>query len=46
MLSTLILGKEFGLYGICIGYCALSVFVGFPWGMVIFITKKRKWHGK
>lgn len=46
MLSTLILGKEFGLYGICIGYCALSVIVSFPWGMMIFITKKRKWHGK
>ena len=46
MLSTLFLGKVYGLYGICIGYCILSVLVSFPWGMFIFITKKKKWHGK
>lgn len=46
MLSTILLGRQFGVYGICVGYCILSVFVGFPWGMVIFVTKKRKWHGK
>lgn len=26
MLSTLVLGNKYGLYGICIGYCVLSVF--------------------
>ena len=46
MLSTVFLGKEYGLYGICIGYCVLSVLVSLPWGMVIFITKKKEWHGK
>ena len=46
MLSTVFLGKENGLYGICIGYCVLSVLVSLPWGMVIFITKKKEWHGK
>ena len=46
MLSTLFLGKEYGLYGICIGYCILSVLLAFPWGMITFITKKKEWHGK
>lgn len=45
MLSTLLLGREFGLYGICIGYCVLNVFIGFPWGIMIFFTKKKEWHG-
>ena len=46
MLSTVFLGKEYGLYGICVGYCVLSILVSFPWGMIIFITKKKEWHGK
>lgn len=46
MLSTLVLGNKYGLYGICIGYCVLSVCLAFPWGMWIFFTKKREWHGK
>lgn len=44
MLSTLFFGKLFGLYGICVGYCVLSSVVGMPWGIMIFITKKRVWH--
>lgn len=46
MLSTLFFGRQFGLYGICTGYCALSVIVSFPWGIMIFVSKKRIWHGK
>jgi len=45
-LSTTILGKNYGVYGMTIGYCALTVCVGFPWGYWIYKTKKREWHGK
>ena len=42
-LSTFYLGRLYGLYGITIGYCGLSVLF-FPWGYYIYVTKKRKWH--
>lgn len=42
-LSTLLLGKWFGLYGITIGYCLLSILF-FPWGYWIYKTKKSEWH--
>ena len=44
-LSTLLLGKYFGLMGIVIGYSIISVAIGLPWGYVIFKTKKIEWHG-
>jgi O-antigen/teichoic acid export membrane protein len=44
MLSTLLLGHTYGLYGMCIGYCFLTVLVGTPWGYWIYKTKKEKWH--
>lgn len=44
MLSTILLGKSFGLYGICLGYCFLQVFISLPWGYNIFKTKKLQWH--
>lgn len=44
MASTLIFGKLYGLYGICIGYVALTLFVGLPWGYLIYKTKKNEWH--
>lgn len=44
-LSTLLLGKYFGLYGITIGYCFLKVIVNLPWAYIIFKTKKENWHG-
>lgn len=43
-LSTLALGKYFGVYGITIGYCCLTLFLALPWGYRIFITKKKEWH--
>lgn len=43
-LSTLLLGKAFGVYGITIGYCSLTVFVSLPWGYNIFVEKKKEWH--
>lgn len=44
MLSTMFLGKSFGLYGICVGYCFLQVCISLPWGYNIFKTKKQEWH--
>lgn len=44
-LSTIILGKLYGLYGITIGYTVIAV-VFFPWGYKIFKSKKEQWHQK
>lgn len=41
--STLVFGKMYGLYGITIGYCVLSM-MHFPWSYHIYKTKKIKWH--
>jgi len=43
-LSTFELGKLFGLYGITLGYCCLTVFVSLPWSYYIFVNKKKEWH--
>ena len=43
-LSTIILGKACGLYGMTIGYCLLTIGIALPWGYHIFKTKKREWH--
>ena len=45
MLSTLVFGKLFGLYGVTIGYCAIQIAI-FPWGYYIYKTKKNEWHEK
>ena len=45
MLSTLVFGKLFGLYGVTIGYCAIQIAI-FPWGYFIYKTKKNEWHEK
>lgn len=44
-LSTLLLGKAFGLYGIVIGYVTIFILF-FPWGYYIYKTKKTEWHSK
>lgn len=46
MISTLLLGDNYGLYGICLGYSFLTVIIGLPWGIYIFKTKRKEWHGK
>lgn len=44
-LSTILLGKYFGLYGITIGYFLITL--GFmPWGYYLYKSNKDKWHGK
>lgn len=42
-ISSATLGYSYGLYGITVGYCVISI-VLFPWGYWIFRTKKYKWH--
>ena len=42
-ISTFLFGKMYGLYGITIGYCIISLIL-FPWGRHIYIVKKREWH--
>lgn len=43
--SILILGKMYGLYGIVISSCILSIFLS-PWGYFVYKFKKKEWHGK
>lgn len=45
-LSTLILGNNFGIIGMTAGYCIITFFLGFVWGYIIFVNKKRIWHSK
>ena len=42
-LSTVLLGKYFGVLGITGGYCFITCAMSF-WGHWIFITKKSEWH--
>lgn len=44
-LSTLILGNLYGLYGVTIGYCIITI-VCVPWAYNIYKTKKKLWHSK
>lgn len=41
--STVVFGKLFGVNGITIGYCTLTILLSF-WGQWIFVTCKKKWH--
>ena len=42
-LSTLILGSQFGVKGMALGYMILTI-IGFIWTYIIFKTKKKEWH--
>lgn len=44
LLSTLLLGKLFGLHGIVIGYFVIIIIQTF-WAFSIFNHKKKEWHG-
>lgn len=44
-LSTILLGKYFGVIGVTGGYCFIAFVLSF-WGYGIFVTKKKKWHGR
>jgi len=43
-LSTLILGKYYGVFGMTAGYSVLTFFIGFLWVHNIYKKKKRQWH--
>lgn len=45
-ISTFMLGKVYGLYGVTIGYCCITTFIAFPWGYSIFKNKKQEWHNE
>jgi O-antigen/teichoic acid export membrane protein len=42
-LSTVLLGKYFGVMGVTAGYCTITLAM-LPWGYYIFKTKKAEWH--
>ena len=42
-LSTVLLGKYYGVIGLTSGYCLISIGM-FPWSFSIFKSKKSKWH--
>jgi O-antigen/teichoic acid export membrane protein len=44
-ISTVTLGKYFGVMGMTLGYMSLTI-VGFIWTYFIFITKKKEWHNE
>lgn len=42
-LSTILLGKNYGVMGVTAGYCTITLAM-LPWGYYIFKTKKAEWH--
>lgn len=44
-LSTMLLGRWFGVLGITGGYCFITI-AFMPWGYWIYKTKKNEWHGR
>ena len=42
--STLLFGRLWGVYGITVGYCCLTVLISLPWSYKIFVSKKKEWH--
>jgi O-antigen/teichoic acid export membrane protein len=42
-LSTILLGKYFGVIGITLGYCLITICL-VPWAYFIFKTKRAEWH--
>jgi O-antigen/teichoic acid export membrane protein len=43
LLSTVLLGRHFGVIGVTSGYCFIAILM-FPWSYNIFKTKKLEWH--
>lgn len=43
-LSTLFLGKMFGVFGMTIGYALITIGISLPWAYLIYDKKKREWH--
>ncbi len=45
MVSTILFGYKYGLYGITVGYCVIQLLT-MPWAYYIFKTKKIEWHNE
>lgn len=43
-LSIFIFGKLYGLMGICLSYCLITLLISFPWIYNIFNKKRKVWH--
>lgn len=43
-LSTFVLGNKYGVMGITLGYCILTVSITLTWSIIIFNRKKILWH--
>lgn len=44
LLSAYFFGNAYGLYGLTIGYCCLTLGVALPWAYIIYNNKKNQWH--
>ncbi len=44
LISTLVFGNLYGVYGITIGYSMLNVCVALPWSYSIYKNKRISWH--
>jgi O-antigen/teichoic acid export membrane protein len=42
--STILFGNLYGVLGVSIGYCVITIFAGFIWVQRIFKRKKTEWH--
>jgi O-antigen/teichoic acid export membrane protein len=43
-LSTIVLGKYYGLTGVVYGYSFITVVIALPWSFMIFTNKRALWH--
>ncbi|WP_214071531.1 oligosaccharide flippase family protein [Mucilaginibacter sp. dw_454] len=43
-LSTMLLGRYFGIFGLVTGYAFITIIISLPWAYLIFKTKKAEWH--
>ncbi|WP_343567422.1 hypothetical protein [Sphingobacterium sp.] len=41
--STVLMGKRFGVNGIALGYCIITV-ISLMWTISIFLSKRKEWH--
>ena len=44
--STYTLGRYAGVAGMLGGFLMINIFISLPWAIMIFINKRRAWHGK
>lgn len=42
--STFYLGNKYGLNGVVYGYSFLTIIVGLPWAIIVFMKKSKEWN--